>query len=223
MAKEIKKKQDSPAVFDVSKPGKTEASATSRPIVVTQNEDVEDPMVSPSKVAVIEESKETEKEPEETEKTDQKTKDEKSLLSHRGKTIQPVVVEAEAEPATQTEPVAEAKDEPEPEVKDTEPEAKTEEPALAEEAKTEQSSDASNGNAEINAVAKQAEAKKAQKETEEEIAKRKALQELIDSKKYFIPLDETKKSRSIKAMLIIIIILGLGVAGYAFYMTQGSL
>ncbi len=173
---------DDAKVMDVAKPGKGKVVGTSRPVV--------SPIVSDSKASNIE-VKDDDKKVEEVKLT---------APSESRKVIQPlgdVTADDESDtPAETTEPTEPVSDSPviestvpkakkaEPEAT-PEPEAKDPEPEKAPEASDDETSES----ASVDALAAQAETKKqAAKRAEEEAKKDAALKEIIDSKKYHVPI-----------------------------------
>lgn len=158
-----------PPVFDVSKPGKTAADPSSRPLIVTHKPMVkQDPMVAP-------EADENEKK--------------KPLTPKREVVVQP------------SEELANEKSEKTPEEEKTPREDKPEDSTPYE------SND-------IESLAGEAQSKQKAKKEDEEIAKKAAeIENLIQSKKYNLPIhDGAYASRSIFATLLNILLIVLALA-----------
>lgn len=222
----VGKTVDEPSkVMDVSKPGKGKIMTTSRPVISSiVNAPTTDDIVSPKAHA-----------PSAAHKTIQP-------LSHDDDDITPSekIVDLDAEPSDQTvEELAEQgskKDtepedekEPEPEVEEpAEEEAATEtpqeEPEVSEEepgaAKPESSQPETSDAAGLEAVAGAVKSKKeAIKQAEDAAQKDAALQELIDSKKYVVPIGhDSRKSHRKKHhngwMIVIIVLLIVAIGAY---------
>ncbi len=217
------KSVDEPSkVMDVSKPGKGKIMTTSRPVISPiVNAPTTDDIVSPKAQA-----------PSAAHKTiqpishddDDETPSEK-IVDLDAKPSEKTVEElAEQESKTDTEP--EPEKEPEPEVEEpaeeapaeeAEPEEPKEEP---EPAKTEESTSETSDVAGLEAVAGAVKSKKeAVKQAEEAAQKDAALQELIDSKKYVVPINhDSRKSHRKKHhngwMIVIILLLIVVIGAY---------
>jgi len=149
-----------PPVFDVSKPGKTAADPSSRPLIVTHKPMVkQDPMVAPE--------------------TEEKKEEKKPLTPKREAVLQP-----------SEELISEEAKKPKEEEK--KPEENT-----------------SDDSAAIESLAGEAEAKQKNKKQDEEIAKKAAeIENLIQSKKYNLPIhDASYRSKSLFTTLLNIILI----------------
>lgn len=185
MAKKSDPKDKPNKTFDVSKPGETPPSATSRPIIVNHSSMIKkDPMVRDS----IDESEE---------KTEEDTKP--PIQTHELK-VEPL---KEAEKEEKTEEAKSEDSEPKEEIatEAKEPEKNTEEP----EAKPEPKSGA------VEALAGEVTAKREeQKQREAAEAKAKELEKVIESKEFFVPVGEAARRRSafrfVFAFLVLIIL-----------------
>lgn len=168
-----------PAVFDVSKPGETAAHPTSKPVIVGHTSILkQDPMVSP--VSEIEEKDNS-----------SKTPAKKSELVIEPPEVEQDEVKNEEKIETTEEDVPEKVEEADPVEEDTKSNQKIDEKP--------DSSDSG----EINALATEAESKKNTKTAlEEEQKQLEKTEELINSKKYFLPIVEGGKKRSSEIMLL---------------------
>lgn len=179
---------DENKVMDVSRPGKGKIMSTSRPIVAPVVSDVpKAENVSPS--------------------VPNKEDPEPLAQSAGHKVIQPL------SPADETSEIATA---PAP-VEDDTAAQKPAEPENIVPARPAPEPSESSGAAEVDALAGAAEAKKlAAKEAEEQAKRDAALQELIDSKKYFVKTSHGAKSGGSSGWLLtgVILVLALVVGGY---------
>lgn len=221
LQKQIEK---SAQMFDVAKPGKTAADATSRPIIVTHAPMIQqDPMVR-------------EKEAEDDKKTEVVTK----VEIRREKKIMPLS-EQKSEPASEEDVAKDDKDgsktEPtEISLKDNEPgkgadekapeepeEEKAPDPEPEEMPKTSLDSNEvyqqKDHSAEVDAVANEAAAKKGVKKEQDEYASRLAeAEKLVASKQYVVPIGQASRRRSHQLFLIGLILsllLGLALLNFA--------
>lgn len=172
-------------LFDVAQPGKTAAGATSRPVIVGHKAQTKrDPMV----VEKTEESKEDDKPVEE-------------VLQPKRKTViaplnQPADSDDKTEDSASELPTEENKTEPE-ELAGI----KKEEPAKEKEATV-------NARSNINALANTVDSKQAlKKEQKEEEDKSQEIEELINSKKYYVPIGQVTRKRKLHAAIIILLVL----------------
>jgi hypothetical protein len=189
------------AVMDVSKPGKTAATATSRPVIITHGTLVKDPMVNDEAV------------------TDTPAQEiQAPITAAAKKVITPLSAaqnteveqdtadkEATAEESAQKDTGAEAK----PTEKDVpEPETESEE-------------------AVVDAVVEQVADKKAEEQANVEETKRQELvTKLVTSKQYFVPLAVARRERNGKlgvvfAVAVILLLIGLILAADAELIGQG--
>lgn len=183
-----------PPVFDVSKPGETAATPTSRPIIVGHKVMVKkDPMVSSE--ASDEDSKPTEEAP-------------SKLVHKKETTIKPPSEEPnEEQKAEEALPAEEKAAEPET------PEEKPE-PSVAPKSEEEEAGKPeSTGTGAIGALADEASAKRqGQKAKEEEEKKQAHIEELIKSGKYHLPVHDAAYSGSrtfslfINTLLIVLLL-----------------
>lgn len=181
---------DDQKVMDVSKPGKGKVVATSRPVVA--------PIVDTAKPKV------------EVEQTDD---DHKSGTGSSRKIIQPISDSGEIDTTAEV-PVAVATDTP----PDPVPGAETNTKAPDEDSLETPAADASNVSdaASVDTLAASAETKKQAAKKAEEQAKRDAeLQELIDSKKYLVPIKHgvggNGGTRLLLVGMLIVVLLLVGV------------
>jgi hypothetical protein len=197
-----------PPIYDISKPGKTAASPTSKPVIVGHGSMVKnDPMVSsPDDEAVPENEKE-----------------EKVEVRHkRETTIKPInLTSQDKEEETPPEEKQESKDDKNDDTKEDKPDEK----------KSKDDSDqpeASTSGA-IDALAGEASAKRqSQKQKEAEENKKQAIQELIKTGKYHLPIHDAVYRRTnafalfINLLLVILLLLaGVVLAQDAGYIDIG--
>jgi hypothetical protein len=170
-------KKSEKQVMDVSKPGKTPADASARPIIVGHKPQVQDPMVNTAEDTNPEVSAPSE-EPAATSPAASK-----KVIAPLSELEKPNETEAteSAEPTAPTEPDAPIADTPQ-----EEPDEQNDAPTEA----GEESSDA----AVVDAVAEQVGAKKKEDAESEEEKKRLAeLEKLIAEKKYFVPIGKAHR------------------------------
>jgi hypothetical protein len=184
MTKKSDPKSKPSKTFDVSKPGKTPANATSRPIIVSHASMIKkDPMVRDS----IDESEEK---PEEVKPSTQ---------THQVK-IEPLKKEDKSE-----EPEAKAPEEraDEPKQDEAKPEDTEEKPEAVK----------SEGGA-VEALAGEVTAKREeQKQREAAEAKSKELEKVIESKEFFVPIGQAARRRSAFRITMVILLLLLIIVG----------
>lgn len=186
-------------VMDVSKPGKSPANATARPII-TGHEMMKDPMVNeePAKMEGVTEDV-----------TSSEEKTEKAAVAPTShKIIQPLG-DAEEKPAETDEKSASEDEKSEP----------TEEEAT--EDKKEAAPPPVTDDAVVDAVLDQVGDKKEEtKESEEERKRQEQVNKLVEEKKYFVPIGQINKRRNNRIVLLILgallpVIVGLGLAADA--------
>lgn len=187
------KKQSKKQVFDVAKPGKTPAEASSRPIIVTHKPLVEDPMVS--------------KKTEQTDLTDKPSGEATpsaagEVVNHGGKIVEPLRNEFE-----ETQDTEEKK--PNESYETTSETESNPEPEFQEDAKSETNSETS---AEINTAAEELDQAKAKQETDakaskQEIELQEKVSKLIEEKKYFVKIGETRRHKSTSTGVILLVLL----------------
>ena len=207
MASKTSSKPDK--VFDVAKPGKTAAGASGRPLIVGHRTLMQDPMVkdsddidTPPTAPEID----TEDKPSGGAPT--------STLSSKIMKPSPTKVEPvnAKEPETKVEVETDGK--PPSEEPESEPAAEDTAPAREEAKPAEENAEASasSDSATVNTVAGQvAKKQQDQKEQEAEIAKTAEIEKLIDDKKYYVPIGEKKRKRSMRHILLgIVLVLVLG-------------
>ena len=215
MASESRKSSEKTGkTFDVSKPGKSMPSSTSRPSIIGHRTLLQDPMVTPTaepkeddtitvkttaktilvptKEAVAEAQSEEEK-PKKSHETDQK----------EDQPAEPTEVETK-------EPEEETK---KPEVSESQPDEKPAEPTEADTTEA----DETNNNEDSSDTAKpSAEADKiTNKKMEEELAKAAVLEKLVTDKTYYAPIGvkkmkKSKHNRLVWVVLVILLALVLG-------------
>lgn len=191
-------------IEDVAKPGKTAASATSRPVIVNHGAMVKDPMVNtedpaapdlptqdgapaaapaPKKVVA----------PLEPAASDE-TKD--------AKPVEPEAAEEKPKQAAEEPEPAKAEAKPE-KPADEKPAEKTDSPENTEESKPESTEENQSDDAIVDAVADQVADKKAQdKQAEEDQKRQETVDKLVAGKEYFVPLAVARHERNSKIGLI---------------------
>lgn len=187
--------KDDSGVMDVSKPGKTPAEPSGRPIIVKSGPMVPDPTLKTDNPAEM----------------PAKDKSENTGVKRLGITINPLGGPRADEKSASKElkaPEAEKPAEPE---KPQEPEEKAENPAA---------SDA----AVVDAVADQANAKKVPAaQTEEEKKKAEAIEKMIESKQYFVKVRQPKSTKSAKMALVLLLTIVLVFVGFDLAVDAGLL
>lgn len=195
---------------DVKDAGKVAQSATSRPVVVgNSNEVVDSTIVEKSKKVIAPLS-------EEEKKATQDSDD----LQEPEKESGPEKVEVQIDPP-KTEEESKSPDEEKEASELEKPEDKKEEVS---EDKKEESAEVANsedGSAEVDALAGEVDAKRkeelANKEREDKLQK---LEEKIDSKEYFLPIKDSATSSKLGTVLaILILVVGLVLCAGYYYMT----
>lgn len=195
------------SVMDVSKPGKSPADATARPII-TGHAMMKDPMVTDDKVPL---EGVTEDVPVTSESNTPEEKEAAPSTSH--KVIQPLTEETEdksEEPATDKD---DSEEKPET-AEESKPEEKKEESPVTEDAV-------------VDAVLDQVGDKKEEtKESEEERKRQEVVDKLIEEKKYFVPIDQVHTRRNNRLALLVLgallpVIIGLGLAADAGVINLG--
>ncbi len=195
---EVKKKtteektDDTDKVFDVSRPGESMPSATSRPVIITGRTTVGDPMVSP-----VHDKKEDEKEDEETSRD---AGDEGMIMSAPKKNrIEPLHTTIVAEDESEDEqPKSQDKD-----VDTKQADERTDEAEDAQEIAEVASEVSTKKQTQVENAKKQDEAEKKQAEIEA----------LVNNKQYFVPINAVQKQRSMRFVLLSLGFLLLVVAG----------
>ena len=186
-------------VFDVSKPGKTAAGASSRPVIVGHRTILKDPMVTEPTATVEEDT------------PNQISAQPPSAPDLPAKSNEPTSSAGTSGERTIEPPTKQADKTPEKESADQSPSDK--EAAKATDSNRESFGD-NPDSAAIDSTAGQAAAKKqAEKAAQEAAAQQAAMEKLVTDKKYFVPIGEkTRKKRSLRHILVgIILILVLGI------------
>jgi hypothetical protein len=165
-------------VFDVAKPGKTAASATSRPVIVNHGSLLKDPMMSGEKSTESPKPAETTVAPSESRKV--------------------------ITPPSEETPNAEAQDTSSADKKSAADQAKTEAKTLAENT---QQANKDQAAAIVDAVVDQAATKKKGEPTKEEVARLAELEKLVESKTYFVPIKTASQKRHAHWLVISIFLL----------------
>jgi hypothetical protein len=140
---------------------------------------------------------------------EEKPKEDENIEPKRvGATVKPPGGQDESKPPEAKESVAE----------------KIEVKTKTEEEKPQTEDDAGNAEAEVNAIASQAKTKKELiHQTEEDQKRAQIRQNLIASKKYFLPIGEAKRRRSFVKLVILLIFLALLGTGYIMALNSGAL
>lgn len=200
-------------VFDVTKPGKTAAGASGRPLIVGHKTLMQDPMVKePGDVYTPPTAPELDQEDKPSGKAP-KSELTSTIMKPSLTKVEPVE-DKRPEPKVEDKP-NEDKPNDEPPVQEETQSTKEDTELAKEDAKpTEENAEpsTSSDSAAVNTVAQQvAKKQQNQKEQEEETAKATGLEKLIDDKKYFVPIGEKRRKRSIRHVLLgFIIVLLLG-------------
>lgn len=187
-------KEPNKQVMDVSHPGKTAPPLTSKPVIVTNRTILKDPMV-------VDTSEEDDKKAEDAPKTPAA----KAPVASDIESVEPKEKEVAAKPEHVVQPIAEpvvedkpADDKPIEEPKKAEP---TPEPAKpTEPAPSNQESDDDSDNGAVITDA-QIEA-----EAAAEVARDAQVQKLIDSKKYYVPVNAVEKRRTKRVIALGIVL-----------------
>ena len=188
--------EDKTKVFDVSKPGESAPSATARPIIVNRSGSLtQDPMVKPESNGESKDSTEDESDVDEQSKV---------TISGKEKTIEPS--------KEMIEEVEKSKNDVDEESGDDSTDAG--EASEEEEIGSSDSIDSDSGA--VDAIADEVKTKAQAKKLSEEEAKKKAeLQKIVDSKKYFVPINESAVGGSKGVKIILYILVSLVLLGIA--------
>jgi len=200
------KKATEEKVFDVASPGKTVASAHSKPVIVTNRSVVRDPMVTPLSNDKTEAGAEQPTEggssgPDETHGGPMPKMRIEPLHADVKPEVKAATDEAEDTPQEATEqPATETTEETQPEAKDEKPEESD-------------SDDEDDEFSELNADAKKAKNKEAEAAAAAEQKRREEAEAAIASKQYFVPINAVQKRRSARTALVILAIIILLTVG----------
>ncbi len=175
---------DQPRVFDVAKPGQSEPSSTSRPVIVGHKNMIDDPMMKAAASSTLDANKPPE---EGSSITVREVTDDDSIAPHQAKPVMPL------------EKIDVPKDEP------AEAEKPAEPPAAPEPAKEPPAGDS------VSDAMKAKE--KDEKANQEEQAEAEAIQKLIESKQYVVHVGEINHHKRSRLMYIIVIVAVLAAAG----------
>lgn len=188
-------KKETKKVIDVSHPGDSEPSATAKPVIVTNRPVLKDPMVVVDESAGKEETSKVDAE----EKTD--TEEHKIEVKKAGgiklKTLEEAQSEKEEVPTsseTEEEPKDEAKETSSPQVEESPTETPEE---VKPESSTEVQSSIINDNGDTIKDPDDADKEAAQAAKKEE-----ELQKLVDTKKYYLPINSVEKRRTHRTIVI---------------------
>lgn len=168
-------------VMDVSKPGKTPANATARPIIVNHGPAISDPMVTPESAPNASEVVATE-EPQAL-----------SAPSSAHKVIAPIVDKTDETPTESAQPPVTVATEDKPE---TEPQPDVTEEQAEDETVVDPAS-------EQRATEKQ----KEEKLVEQELKRQELVDTLVTQKKYFLPIGSTKQKRNNRIAFVLLLAL----------------
>lgn len=199
-------KKSSKPVMDVSKPGKTAPSASSRPIIIG-HQSVQDATVNEQPTAPeVKEEKVSRSGP--------------KVVMPISDDLKPDAIESAAEEAgSEGEvPVPDGGDTAEPpEVTDDSQEEVTEVQPTEDVKETKASTTTNSETAAVDAVAEQADAKKKELQASDEEKKRqKEFEKLIASRKYHVPIGErTRRKRRSRGLVVLLLALLLIAGGYA--------
>lgn len=165
------KKEQSKGIMDVSKPGQSAASSTSRPIIVGHKPVLQqDPMVSAAEVT----------------ETPPASDEAPKVKVTREKVLKPLNETKEAADAPVEDKVEKPKEEPE------QTEAGSKVPEIS-------------SSAAVDALASEVSAKReAEQASEEDIKQQAHLEELVQSRKYFVPLGEVSRKRNIHILFLLL-------------------
>ncbi len=231
-------KNEDKKVFDVAKPGKTAASASSRPLIIGHKNMLKDPMVKDAEPSDLASKADNVSAP--TEPEDKPSGNPKLPETLQEPTTAPAVAKVKLQPLNEGEEVKIKKpskikiipDQPE---SGEEPEtAPTVEDTIAEEPKQsikkteakvkdeteEQDTSAStepttSESAAVDAMAVQAEAqKKAEQEAKEITARQALVDKLVAEKKYFVPINVSSRRRHSRWSIVIFVVLILIIGAY---------
>lgn len=189
MAKKTTKKDETemasgaPKLFDVAQPGKTAASATSRPIIVNHGSMIkQDPMVKDEAVAGPTKSGDIAP----------------PSQSKKAKEVVQPSVENDEKPPTEEVKKPEKEEAVTPEPKDAENTDSTTAPDASSETGSEVATELAN---------KIASNKEEKAKAEEQSKKVEELNKLIDSKKYFVQIHQGPTSRNLSSWILVILLL----------------
>lgn len=191
--------ENNPKIIDVTKPGQSAPDASARPIIVSHRPIVKDPMVSAGG------------------KTDPDTSSAIELVEgpstiHAGNNIEP-----SAELKAQTEAQAKTKNPPV-----TTDKPKSDSAVKSEDSKKEDEAPKSSDAAAVETVAGETQTKKETEKLEaEEKAKQEALEKLIESKQYFVPIGQAKKASSSRVAVVLLIVIILAAVGFDLAVDAG--
>ncbi len=186
-------KNDDERVFDVAKPGKSEPSSTSRPVIVGHKKMIDDPMVTPSASATLD----SKKNGEQSGTLLGKPPEEQSLAPHEGKSVVPISSETTEHSGSST-----------PQKDSATPDAKTPENTETDKDKPVPDETVPDAVESSKKTDKTNAADKLEQMSQEEKARQAATQKLIESKAYVVHIGEVKQRRNVRLILI-----GLGGAG----------
>ncbi len=210
--------EETKKVFDITKPGKTMASAGARPVIVGHKNMLKDPMVTATDVSELTEgtkkNMDSELEPEdkpsgspsavadEQEKEDATPSIKNVKIQPRGEAQTDKSEESDKPKAD--EPAKADTAEVESETSESEPDNQPDE--KDEDKDDESESDDSDTTTISTDSAGQTEAqKKAEKQTQQSQAKQEALDKLIADQKYFVPISKSRNKRSLNLIILIVI------------------
>lgn len=194
------KKSEEEKVFDVTSPGKTIASAHSKPVIVTNRSVVRDPMVTP--LTKTDAGSESSASAEQGESSDDDAAKDMPISKMR---IEPLHEDVKAE--LNDEP--EGGSEQETSASDASVE-QADDGTTADDAQPGKSGDANDEDDEFGDIAndtKKAEDKAAAAEAAAEMKRREEAESAIASKQYFVPINAVQKRRSARALIIVAVVI----------------
>lgn len=206
------KKSEEEKVFDVTSPGKTIASAHSKPVIVTNRSVVRDPMVTP--LTKTDTGSESSTSAEQAESSDEDTAKDMPISKMRIEPIhEGIKAESNDEPEGDSEQETSASD------------VSVEQADGGTAADDEQSGKSGDEDDEFGDIAndtKKAEDKAAAAEAAAEMKRREEAESAIASKQYFVPINAVQKRRSARALIIVAVVI-LILAGLLVTMDAGVL
>jgi hypothetical protein len=211
--------KSNPKVFDVARPGKSSASATSRPVIISNRPILQDPMVSTvDSAGTAPDMEATEKSNPSTVKvtikplaeTDEPIESvDTSKSAKKDKTIAELAAE-KSQPKSAEEPV----DKPEAAPEESDKSADSEEAAKVEPGSDSKPADEPPASDTPDAETVPAEEGKTSQETaalEAEAKKLEAINALAESQQYFLPINAVERRRSLVVSILgLLLIVGLG-------------
>lgn len=208
-------KEDKDKVFDVSKPGHSEAEPNSKPVIVKRNMIKKDPTMATG------DSEEEPKEEQESKDKKQEMKDKPVEVKVNPKKKDPKEDKPKEEQTDTRDSITEESDQDDSSTKDEQAEEEqptqsnddSQDPKAGDQDSTKEGASSKSG--EVEALAGEADSKMAARHNEQATKEAEARQKLIDSKQYYLNIGEIKRRRmTVKLISILIIVLVLSAAGY---------